>query len=130
MSPISWVLYYGLKAVQIPHPIYHEYRWDPQGLNYRANSGGSGKVNAGIDSIWSWDKHSEIIYNTTFMFHSKFSEKLYKAWMGFLGAEEVCTLLINGLLPSNRKQWEKDNGFVNSYTTLNYHQAVTMYPVF
>jgi hypothetical protein len=89
MSPISWALYYGLKAVQIPHPIYHESKWDPQILDRRANPGEPGKVNAGIDSIWSWDKHNDIIYNTTFMFNSKFSEKLYRAWMGFDGAEEV-----------------------------------------
>ncbi|KAJ5996001.1 Protein of unknown function DUF3405 [Penicillium canescens] len=93
MSPISWALYYGLKAVQIPHPVYHESKWDPQVLNRRANPGEPGMVNAGIDSIWSWDKHNDIIYNTTFMFNSKFSEKLYRAWMGFDGAEE----------------WEKEN---------------------
>ncbi|KAI3266490.1 hypothetical protein CBS147309_6207 [Penicillium roqueforti] len=93
MSPISWALYYGLKAVQIPQPIYHDAKWDPEELNRHVNPGEPGKVNAGLDSIWSWGQHDNIIYNTTFMFNSEFSEKLYRAWLGYDGA----------------KEWEKNN---------------------
>ncbi|CAG8048752.1 unnamed protein product [Penicillium salamii] len=89
MSPISWALYYGLKAVQIPHPIYHDFHWDPVELNLCANPGEPGKVNAGKDSIWSWGQRDDIILNSTFMFNSKFAEKLYRAWLGYDGAEEV-----------------------------------------
>ncbi|KAJ5503819.1 hypothetical protein N7463_006693 [Penicillium fimorum] len=88
MSPISWALYYGLKAVQVPQPVYHDTKWDPEELNRRANPGEPGKVNAGLDSIWSWAKHDDILYNTTFMFDSKFSERLYRAWMGYDSAKE------------------------------------------
>ncbi|KAJ5448592.1 Protein of unknown function DUF3405 [Penicillium cf. griseofulvum] len=93
MSPISWALYYGLKAVQVPQPVYHDVKWDPEELNRRANPGKPGKVNAGLDSIWSWGKHDDIMYNTTFMFNSEFAEKLYRAWLGYDGA----------------KEWEKEN---------------------
>ncbi|KAJ5169948.1 Protein of unknown function DUF3405 [Penicillium coprophilum] len=93
MSPISWALYYGLKAVQIPQPVYHNAQWDPEELNRRANPGEPGKINAGLDSIWSWGKHDDILYNTTFMFNSEFGERLYRAWMGYDGA----------------KEWEKEN---------------------
>lgn len=89
MAPISWALYYGLKAVQIPHPIYHDSKWDPVELNRRANPGEPGKVNAGLDSIWSWGQHDDIILNSTFMFNSEFAEKLYRAWLGYDGAKEV-----------------------------------------
>ncbi|OQE05441.1 hypothetical protein PENVUL_c024G04218 [Penicillium vulpinum] len=88
MSPISWALYYGLKAVQIPQPVYHNAKWDPEELNRHANPGEPGKVNAGHDSIWSWGKHDNIIYNTTFMFNSEFAERIYRAWFGFDGAKE------------------------------------------
>ncbi|KAJ5779847.1 hypothetical protein N7457_007567 [Penicillium paradoxum] len=93
MSPLSWAMYYGLKAVQIPQPIYHDSKWDPEELNRRANPGEPGKVNAGFDSIWSWGQHDDIIYNMTFMFNSNFAEKLYRAWLGYDGA----------------KVWEKQN---------------------
>ncbi|QQK46278.1 Reticulocyte-binding protein 2-like protein a [Penicillium digitatum] len=88
MSPISWALYYGLKAVQVPQPVYHNSKWDPEELNRRVNPGEPGKVNAGLGSIWSWGQHDDIIYNTTFMFNSEFAEKLYRAWLGYDGAEE------------------------------------------
>ncbi|KAJ6162648.1 Protein of unknown function DUF3405 [Penicillium chrysogenum] len=93
MSPISWALYYGLKAVQIPQPVYHDAKWDPEELNRRANPGEPGQVNAGFNSIWSWGQHDDIMYNTTFMFNSEFAEKLYRAWLGYDGA----------------KEWEKEN---------------------
>jgi hypothetical protein len=92
MSPVSWAMYYGLKAVHIPHPIYHESKWDPQEINRRANPGEPGKVNAGVDSIWSWDMHNDIIDYLTFMFNNKYSERFFRKWMGLDGAEEVCVL--------------------------------------
>ncbi|CAG8892451.1 unnamed protein product [Penicillium nalgiovense] len=30
MSPTSWALYYGLKSVQIPQPVYHAHKWNPK----------------------------------------------------------------------------------------------------
>lgn len=89
MSCISWALYYGLKAVQIPLPLYHEHEWDPEELNRRANTGEPGRVNAGRDSVWSWNLNHDILLGTNFMFASDFAEKFYRAWMGLDGALEV-----------------------------------------
>ncbi|KAJ5929501.1 hypothetical protein N7454_006451 [Penicillium verhagenii] len=83
MSPTSWALYYGLKAVQVPQPIFHAHSWDPAELNRRANPGSPGAINAGRDSIWSWNMHNDILLNVTFMFNSEFSERLYRAWLGY-----------------------------------------------
>ena len=47
MMSISWVMYYGLKAVQVPQPVYHERAWEPSELDRRANSDKPGKI--------SWD---------------------------------------------------------------------------
>lgn len=89
MSCASWALYYGLKAVQVPLPLYHEHGWNPEELNQRANPGEPGKVNAGKDSVWSWNRNHDILLGTNFMFQSTFAEQLYRAWMGFDGAVEV-----------------------------------------
>ncbi|KAJ5936896.1 hypothetical protein N7466_003346 [Penicillium verhagenii] len=86
MSPVSWALYYGLKSVQVPLPIYHELSWDPVELDRRANSGKPGRVNAGPDSVWSWGMHDDILLKLSYMFSSKFPEKLYRAWLGLDGA--------------------------------------------
>ncbi|KAJ5768885.1 hypothetical protein N7520_003444 [Penicillium odoratum] len=82
MSPVSWALFYGLKSVQVPQPIYHEKRWDPVELNRRANPGKPGSINAGKDSIWSWQMHDDIMLKLSYMFSSDFPEKLYRAWLG------------------------------------------------
>lgn len=90
MSLASWALFYGLKAVQVPQPLFHDYAWDPAELNRRANSGDPrGEVNAGFTSMWSWNQHHDILFNTTFMFRSAFAEKLYRAWLGYGEAENV-----------------------------------------
>ncbi|OQE02618.1 hypothetical protein PENSOL_c002G11059 [Penicillium solitum] len=88
MSPTSWALYYGLKSVQIPQPIYHAQEWNPEELNRRAHSGEPGAISAGSDSIWTWDMHHDILKNMTYMFDSEYSGRLYRAWLGDGDAEE------------------------------------------
>ncbi|KAJ5156838.1 Protein of unknown function DUF3405 [Penicillium capsulatum] len=88
MSCVSWALFYGLKAVQIPLPVYHEHDWDPQELNRRANAGKPGRINAEMDSLWSWELNDDIIFGSNFNFNSDFSGKLFRAWMGLDSAAE------------------------------------------
>lgn len=89
MSPVSWALFYGLKSVQVPMPIYHELKWDPVELNRRANPGKPGGINAGKKSIWSWQMHDDIMLKLSYMFSSDFAGKLYRAWLGLDDAVEV-----------------------------------------
>ncbi|KAJ5257867.1 hypothetical protein N7505_001879 [Penicillium chrysogenum] len=88
MSPTSWALYYGFKSVQIPQPVYHAQKWDPDELNRRANSGEPGAISAGSDSIWTWDMHHDILKNMTYMFDSEYPGRLYRAWLGNGDADE------------------------------------------
>ncbi|KAJ5667456.1 hypothetical protein N7507_003320 [Penicillium longicatenatum] len=88
MSPVSWALFYGLKSVQVPMPIYHELKWDPVELNRRANPGKPGSVNAGQNSIWTWQMHDDIMLKLSYMFSSDFPGKLYRAWLGLDDAVE------------------------------------------
>ncbi|KAI3287700.1 hypothetical protein DTO002I6_7666 [Penicillium roqueforti] len=94
MSPTSWALYYGLKAVQVPQPIYHAHETNPIELNLRANSGKPGKISAGRDSIWSWNQHNDILMKMSYMFGSQFPEKIYRAWLGYDDAEKVSLLAL------------------------------------
>lgn len=89
MSPTSWALYYGLKAVQIPQPIYHAHETDPVKLNLRANAGKPGKIGAGRNSIWNWNQHNDIVMKMSYMFGSEFPERIYRAWLGYDNAEKV-----------------------------------------
>ncbi|CAI7613448.1 unnamed protein product [Penicillium crustosum] len=88
MSPTSWALYYGLKSVQVPQPIYHAHSTDPVELNLRANTGKPGKISAGRNSIWNWNQHNDIIMKISYMFGSEFSERIYRAWLGYDGEEK------------------------------------------
>ncbi|KAF4766646.1 hypothetical protein HAV15_010882 [Penicillium sp. str.  len=83
MSPTSWALYYGLKAVQVPQPIYHAHETNPVELNLRANAGKPGKISAGRNSIWNWNQHNDIIMKMSYMFGSEFPERIYRAWLGY-----------------------------------------------
>ena len=94
MSPVSWALYYGLKAVQIPHPIYHSREFDAVELSRRVNPDEPGAISAGPDSIWSWQQHDDTLMNVTYMFASEYPEKLYRTWLGYDDAKAVrCPLL-------------------------------------
>ncbi|KAJ5968865.1 hypothetical protein N7501_005113 [Penicillium viridicatum] len=88
MSPTSWALYYGLKAVQVPQPIYHAHETNPVELNLRANSGKPGKISAGRNSIWNWNQHNDIVMKMSYMFGSEFPERIYRAWLGYDGEEK------------------------------------------
>ncbi|KAJ5782801.1 hypothetical protein N7457_004575 [Penicillium paradoxum] len=94
MSLVSWSLYYGLKAVQVPHPIYHAHETNPDQLNRRANSGKPGKISAENDSIWTWDRHNDIVLKMSYMFSSEFPERIYRAWLGYDDAEKVSGFLL------------------------------------
>ncbi|KAJ5791104.1 uncharacterized protein N7518_008115 [Penicillium psychrosexuale] len=89
MGPTSWALYYGLKAVQIPQPIYHAHETSPVELNLRANSGKPGKISAGRNSIWNWNQHNDIMMKISYMYGSQFAGKIYRAWLGYDGADDV-----------------------------------------
>lgn len=89
MSPSTWALFYGLKAVHVPQPIYHAHNTDVEELNRRANSGQPGAISAGPNSIWSWDQHDDILIKLSYMFGSDFPEKLYRAWLGYDGIDRV-----------------------------------------
>lgn len=89
MTPVSWALYYGLKAVQVPQPVYHERAWDAAELDRRTNPGEPDKINGDLNSIWGCNSCHDILLYTTFMFRSYFAERLYRAWLGYDGAEEV-----------------------------------------
>jgi hypothetical protein len=74
MSPVSWALFYGLKAVHVPQPIYHAYGSDTHELNLRANSRRPVEISAGWNSIWSWNRHNDTLMNMSYMFASEFPE--------------------------------------------------------
>ncbi|KAJ5602245.1 hypothetical protein N7510_011779 [Penicillium lagena] len=93
MSPISWAMYYGLKAVQVPQPVYHERAWDAAELDRRANSGELGNINGDLNSVWGYKSCDDILLYTSFMWRSSFAERIYRAWLGYDGAET----------------WEKEN---------------------
>jgi hypothetical protein len=88
MSAVSWAMYYGLKVVHIPQPLYLEGNdWEEEdkvtALERKVNGGGSPeKINAGWDSFWSWGSHHDEFHNTTYMFASPLPEKIYRAWLG------------------------------------------------
>lgn len=94
MTPASMALYHGLKAVQIPQPIYHAQEWDPVELDRRANTGVPGAISAGQDSIWTWDLAHDILKNMTYMFDSDFSGRLYQAWLGNGEVDEVSIMTL------------------------------------
>ena len=83
MSAVSWAMYYGLKAVQVPHPMYLDGIWNHAGLEKRVNSGNASHTSAGSRSIWNWGYHDDILYRMTYMFHTVFPEKLFRFWLGF-----------------------------------------------
>lgn len=99
MSPYSWALFYGLKAVQVPQPIYHAHEWNPFALNNRANAGKPGAINAGSDSIWNANPQTaEIVLNITYMFATPFPERLYRSWLGFDEAEGLKPMCLPPML--------------------------------
>ncbi|KAL1967124.1 hypothetical protein VTN77DRAFT_3415 [Rasamsonia byssochlamydoides] len=86
MSAVSWAMYYGLKVVQIPQPLYLEggdWEEDISALERRVNSGSPEKINARWESIWSWGQHDDILYHMTYMFRSVLPEKIYRVWLGY-----------------------------------------------
>ncbi|KAJ5719675.1 hypothetical protein N7493_007253, partial [Penicillium malachiteum] len=84
MSPVSWALFYGLKSVQVPMPVYHELKWDPVELNRRANPGEPGSVNAVWNSIWSWKMHDDIMLKLSYMFSSEFQGNYIELGLGLM----------------------------------------------
>jgi hypothetical protein len=99
MSAVSWAMYYGLKAVQVPHPMYLDGIWNLAGLEKRVNSGNASHTSAGFRSIWSWGHHDDILYRMTYMFHTAFPEKLFRFWLGYEDDDG-----------EGGPEWEKKNG--------------------
>ncbi|KAJ6014320.1 hypothetical protein N7540_008911 [Penicillium herquei] len=99
MSPLTWALFYGLKSVQVPQPIYHAQKWDPVDLNARANPGEPGSINAGGDSMWNPNPETaEVLLNITYMFATPFPERLYRAWLGYDEGEEFDPICLPPML--------------------------------
>ncbi|KAA8647195.1 DUF3405 domain-containing protein [Aspergillus tanneri] len=84
MTPASFALWHGLKAVHVPHPIYVDGQWSPKELAGLMNRGEPDKINGGSDSFWNfhhaWD---HIVYRLSFMFATQTAEDLYRRWMGY-----------------------------------------------
>lgn len=95
MSPISWAFFYGLKAVQVPQPIYHAHEMDPPDLNLRANSGKPGQISGGSDSIWGWHNHDDIKQKMSYAYRTEFPERIYRAWLGFDDDGQVSAFSLN-----------------------------------
>ncbi|KAJ5280883.1 hypothetical protein N7478_006255 [Penicillium angulare] len=88
MTGASWALYHGLKAVQVPHPIYADGLWTPRELAQTYNAGPPEDNNAGPNSIWNWDHlHDHIMYRLSYMFTTHTAEDLYRRWLGYRTAE-------------------------------------------
>ena len=109
MSPLTWAMFYGLKAVQVPQPIYHAHQWDVEDLNKRANAGKPGLINGGDDSIWNPNPGTaEIVGNITYMFATKFPERLYRAWLGYDEGENIEPMCLPPMLlhpVKNTNKW-------------------------
>lgn len=84
MTPATFSLWHGLKAVHAPHPIYADGKWTPRELERIMNKGTPENINGGTDSIWSWGHaFDHIIYRFSYMFVSQFAEDLFRRWMGY-----------------------------------------------
>ncbi|RDW68854.1 DUF3405 domain-containing protein [Aspergillus mulundensis] len=86
MTPSSFALWHGLKAVYAPHPIYADGKWTPKELNGIVNkaAGGPAKINGGKDSFWNWDhKLDHIVYRMSYMFTGQPGEDFYRRWLGY-----------------------------------------------
>ncbi|KAJ5595309.1 uncharacterized protein N7459_001517 [Penicillium hispanicum] len=88
MTGPSWALHHGLKAVQVPHPIYADGQWTPRELARIFNPGPPDNINGGADSIWNWDHlYDHLMYRLSYMFTTHTAEALYRRWMGYRTAE-------------------------------------------
>ncbi|KAH3344627.1 hypothetical protein KXW81_006338, partial [Aspergillus fumigatus] len=85
MTAPSFALWHGLKAVQVPHPIYSDGKWTPKELNRIVNKGSPEKMNGGPDSIWNWNhEYDHILFRTSYMFNTQTAEDLYRRWLGYV----------------------------------------------
>ncbi|KAH1853396.1 hypothetical protein KXV70_006194 [Aspergillus fumigatus] len=85
MTAPSFALWHGLKAVQVPHPIYSDGKWTPKELNRIVNKGSPEKMNGGPDSIWNWNhEYDHILFRTSYMFTTQTAEDLYRRWLGYV----------------------------------------------
>jgi hypothetical protein len=84
MSGPTWALLHGLKAVQVPQPIWIDGQWTAKELVSVVNPGEPEKINGGPDCFFNWDhKLDHIMYRLSYMFITQTSEDLYRRWLGF-----------------------------------------------
>lgn len=83
MSPATWSLYHGLKAVHVPHPVYVDGQWTPKELDRIYNRGPPEKISGTPDSIWEYGVINRIMYRISFMYSSQLSEDLFRRWLGY-----------------------------------------------
>ncbi|KAJ5179264.1 hypothetical protein N7492_002474 [Penicillium capsulatum] len=84
MTPATFSLWHGLKAVHVPHPIYVDGKWTPNQLAGILNHGSAEKMNAGPDSVWSLNHLVDhVLYRMSYLFTTQTGEDLFRRWMGY-----------------------------------------------
>lgn len=83
MSPATWAVHHGLKAVHVPHPVYIDGKWTPRELDKIYNRGPPEKISGTPDSIWEYGVINRIMYRISFMYSSQSSEDLFRRWLGY-----------------------------------------------
>jgi len=81
MWPGSCALHHGLKAVYAPHPVYIDRRWPTDYLAAVFNGGKNGASGGSKLSTFE-DARQRNFLGTTWYYHAKFSERLWKRWLG------------------------------------------------
>jgi hypothetical protein len=83
MSPATWALTHGLKAVHVPHPLYTDGQWTPKELDKIYNRGPPEKISGTTDTVWEYSIVNRIMYRISFMYSSQTSEDLFRRWLGY-----------------------------------------------
>ncbi|KAL4784727.1 hypothetical protein BJX76DRAFT_356714 [Aspergillus varians] len=92
MTPVTFALWHGLKAVHVPHPMYTDGKWTSREIAKIFNIGAPEKNNGGPDSFWNYDhKWDRILYRTTYMFTSQTGEDFYRRWLGYKADPDQAT---------------------------------------
>ncbi|KAF2479894.1 hypothetical protein BDY17DRAFT_348515 [Neohortaea acidophila] len=95
MWPASVALQHGLKAVYAPHPVYMDRRWPLGYLTGIFNNGVNGATGGRLQAVFS-DENQHNFYPSTWYYHARFAEKLWKRWLG---------VKVDGV---GGKEWELD----------------------
>ncbi|KAB8542100.1 hypothetical protein FH972_025563 [Carpinus fangiana] len=83
MWPASVALHHGLKAVQVPAPIYIDRQWPVDYLAAVFNGGRNGAAGGSRLSVFSDDREHNLRGTTWNHDESGFAGKMWKRWLGY-----------------------------------------------